>query len=177
MSCKPLIDGVIEVGGELVAPAVETEIEEARTGLGKKGEEGVVASPSVVGRALEKAHLRQQARRDTLAEQRFDAVGLRGYDEEELVANEYLEGNADETVVHLGEEGRPVGGGMRPGELYAALRVPLGGEEGGADLGLLGACLMGKLEVESEVVNRRGGRGEVDGHERERERVSRGSGK
>ena len=66
----------------------------------------------------------------------------------------YLEGDADEAIVHLGEEGRPIGACMGPSELHAALRMPLGGEEGGANLCLLRACLMGKLEVEGEVANR-----------------------
>jgi hypothetical protein len=34
---EPLVDGIIEVGGELVAPAIEVEIEEAWTSFGKKG--------------------------------------------------------------------------------------------------------------------------------------------
>ena len=161
---EPLVDGIIEVGGELVAPAIEVEIEEAGTGFGKKGKEGMVTRPSVIRRALEIADLRQQPRRDTLAEESPDAVGLRGYDEKQIIANQDLKGNADETVVHLGKEGGPVGGGMRPRKLHATLRVPLGGEEGGANLGLLGACLMSKLEVQCEIVNRGRRWGEMDGH-------------
>jgi hypothetical protein len=151
---EPLVDGIIEIGRELVTPAVKTEIEETWTSFGKKGKEGMVTRPSVIRRALEIADLRQEARRDTLAEESLDAVGLRGDDEEQLVANQDLKGNADETLVHLGKEGGPVGGGMRPRKLHTALRVPLGGEEGGANLGLLGACLMSKLEVKGEVANR-----------------------
>ena len=138
---------VVEVGGELVAPAVEAEIEQTGTCLGEEGEEGVVARPSVVGGTLEVADLGQQVRGNSLAQESFDAVGFWGDDEEELVANEDLEGYADKAIVNLTQEWCPVGSGMGPRELHAALRVPLGGEECRANLGLLWACQTGKLEV------------------------------
>ena len=168
MTNQPLIDGIIKLCRELVAPTVELEIKEAGSGFGQECEEGMVACPCIVGGALEIADLREETRGYTLAQESLDAVGLRGYDEKEFVVGKYLEGDADEAIVHLGEEGRPIGACMGPSELYAALRMPLGGEEGGANLGLLRACLMGKLEVEGEVANRGGGRGEMDCHERER---------
>ena len=123
-----------------------------------------MARPSVVGGTLEVAALRQQARGDALVQESFDAVGLRGDDEEKLVANEDFEGDADKAIVDLTEEWCPIGVGMGPRELHTALRMPLGGEECRTYLSLLRACLTGKLEVQCEIVNRGRGWGEMDGH-------------
>lgn len=135
-----------------------------RATLGDKGKESVVARPGVVGGTLEICDVREKTRGDALVEEGFYAVRLRGDDEEKLAMGKYFEGDADVASVDLSEDGCPVGGGMWPRELHAALGMPLGREEGGADLGLLWACLVGKLEVKGEVADCGGGRGEMDGH-------------
>ena len=94
----------------------------------------------------------------------FDAVRLWRNDEQELIMHQDFEGDADIAVIHISEDGRPVGFGMRPCELHTTLRIPLRREEGRTYLRLLRACLFGKLEMQREVANTGRGRGVVDGH-------------
>lgn len=121
------IDGIVEVGTELPSPSVETEIEELRTGAGEEGDETVVARPGVVGRTREVADALQHLGGQTLLQQCTDGIRLGGDDEKGLTKS-YLIGHAEIGFGHLGEHIGPVGGGMRPCELYEALRRPFGGK-------------------------------------------------
>ena len=47
---EPSVEGVVEVGSELLAPAVETEVEQAAVALViDKGDESMIACPRIVG--------------------------------------------------------------------------------------------------------------------------------
>ena len=159
-------DLIVEVGGELIAPAIELEIKEEGTFGRDEGEEGMVASPGVVGGTFEIADGREEAGRQTFCEEGADAVGLGSDDEQSFVVVQDFEGDAHEAVVNLTEDGGPVRGCMRPGELHPALRVPLSGEEGVAQSCFLGLGELGKFEMQREVADRGSCGGVVEGHGR-----------
>lgn len=148
-----LIDRIIQLSRELITPTVELEVEEAGTVLCDQRQEAVVACPSIVGGTFEIADLWQQTRGDALMQEGFDAIGLRRNDEKEFIMSQYLEGDADIAVINLSEDGRPVGVGMRPRELHAALRIPLRREEGRAYLRLIHFWQFRAFQVQREVAD------------------------
>ncbi len=92
---------VVEVGGELVAPTIELEIEEAGACLCHEGEETMIASPGVVGGTHEITDMGQKTRGDALMEESLDAFGLRSNNEKEFVTNQDFQSKADITVIHF----------------------------------------------------------------------------
>ena len=94
------VDGVVKVGREFLAPAVELEVEESRfevRGARYERDETVVACPRVVGRRLDDEHW---------------FIALDGFS--------HLAVGLGDVVKH----GRPVSISVRPGQLYAALWLP-----------------------------------------------------
>ena len=146
-------DLIIEVSGELVAPAVELEVEELGAFGGDECEESVVTCPGVIGRALEIADGRQKAGGKAFGQEGLDAVWLWSYNEQTFVVVQYFVGNVNKALINFGKEVCPVGGGMRPSELHSTLRMPLGREEGVAQVALLLTRKVGEVKVQREVAD------------------------
>jgi hypothetical protein len=121
-------DLVVEVRGELHAPAVEGEVVKRRLAVGEDAERPVVARPGVVRGNLSEADVLQAG---GVAELAADGAGVAA-DDQQLLALGDLGRDRSVAREHLAEDVAPVGVFVRPGELDAALRLPLGGK---ADVG------------------------------------------
>ena len=124
----------------------------------------MITCPGVVGRTFEIGDMGKKTRGDALVKEGFHAFGLRGNNKETFAMGKNLKGDADVAGINFGKDGGPIGGCMWPSELHAALWMPFGREEGGANLCLLGTGLVGKLKVKGEIAYDWSGWGEMDGH-------------
>ena len=116
---------VVERGLELFSPSVELEVHQLRTLWAGQRDEAMVARPRVVGGYFQDGNLPERLAGQLLAKQAPQRIGLWRHDDEPFPEG-YLHGHAQVASGHLGEDGCPVGVGMRPCELYAALGCPLG---------------------------------------------------
>ena len=65
------VDAVVLVGGKLLSPSVETEIQKLRSGLAHQGDEPMVACPRVVGVAIGPTYLSESLCRKFLFQERL----------------------------------------------------------------------------------------------------------
>ena len=160
-------DGVVQVGGKLTAPAVEVVVEQTDA-LGPDDRQGaVVAGPSVVGGALGPAYAVVDAGRQTLPEQGLHGLTVGRHDEKRF-AQRNLVGQADVAFRHLGQHRRPVGPGVRPRQLDAALRVPFRRQHGLHERRVVVVTVAAAEEaVQVEVGAGRGRRGGKERHGKE----------
>ena len=73
------VDTVVLVGGELLSPSVETEIQKERAGFVYQGNKSMIACPRVVGRAIRPSYLRENLCRKFLFQQGLYFGALRSH--------------------------------------------------------------------------------------------------
>ena len=73
------VDTVVLVGGELLSPSVETEIQKERAGFVYQGNKSMIACPRVVGRAIRPSYLRESLCRKFLFQQGLYFGALRSH--------------------------------------------------------------------------------------------------
>ena len=115
----------------------------------------MVTRPGVIGWALDELYPVIAAARQLLLKQSSQCVRLRRDDEQCLVGAD-LVGQAQVAVGHLPESRLPVGAGMRPRELYAALGKPLGGQARSSHLGCVRGLSVALQMEQGEVSDVRG---------------------
>ena len=116
-------DAVVLPCGELLAPAVEAEVEQMRSVGCKQGDEAVVASPGVVGGCLAEGGSLQAFGREMTLEECAYMFGLGRYNNK-MYARGDFPCHVDVAACHFGQYGLPIGSGMRPGQLHGTLLVP-----------------------------------------------------
>ena len=94
-------DLVVESCGKFLTPAIELEVKKAGTVFCEQREKSMVTSPGVVGRAIEIMDVREQTGGDSFMQKSVDTIGLGSNDQQTLPMHQNLQGDTDETVVHL----------------------------------------------------------------------------
>ena len=123
--CHSSANLVIEFGGELLAPAVELEVEQMGAVIGKQCDEAMVASPSVVGWRFAERDAGEFPCSQGLFEQLANMGRLRCYYNNMYARRESLR-HINIAAVHSLQNGMPISTGMRPCELHGTLFVPFG---------------------------------------------------
>ena len=117
------VDGIIILGPELTAPAIETEIDQFGTIGTRHSNKGMVACPGVVSRAGMIHDIVRSTTRQLLFKKRTHG-GRVGRDDKQLLARGYLKGQMQVAVNNIVKHIFPVGTGMRPRKLNATLLEP-----------------------------------------------------
>ena len=122
------VDSVVELGRELLAPSVESEVEQARAVGGEQGDEAVVASPSIVRRRLAEGDAGEFPRGHDLLQLQADMRGF-GRHYNKMYARDNRLRHLRIATAHILQDGVPIGVRVRPSQLHGTLFVPFCGQE------------------------------------------------
>ena len=151
-------DAVVLLCLELLSPAVELEVEKQRALRTDKGDEAVVACPGIVRGHLEYTYPAQRLCGEFFLQYAVRFVRILCHNDEG-----FSKGNFHRHFYvafrYLGQYGRPVCSGMGPGQLYAALGSPFGGQKGVSDAAVLRIQRLFRFHFQRKSVVQHGGYG------------------
>ena len=128
LGCHSSANAIVELGAELLAPAVELEVEQVSAVWCEQGDEPVVASPCVVGGRFAERDAPKALDRQGFREQGANTKGL-WCDDDKLFACCDFPCHFNVATGNLLQHRFPVCRMMRPCQLHSTLFVPLCGQE------------------------------------------------